>query len=289
MPRQFSSAPFCSSRSSRFWPSWCCRGLAERRRCGPSAWRFTNSRIFSEISTRMCWSSGVGRASPDGFTPRCCWPVYCCCPYCPRLSGSRTARKIPRGAFWACCRSPSVCRFCCFRRQVRCCNRGTRGATGGARPYRLYALSNAGSLLALLSYPAVVEPQLATTHQAWVWSAAYVVFVAVCSIVALGQRRVAVAVDSIDPDHAGAQSPDAKLQLLWLGLAATASALLLCVTHHISQDVAAVPLLWIVPLSLYLLSLIICFEGSGWYRRAWFVRLLPGVSGWNGLRALSRI
>ena len=61
----------------------------------------------------------------------------------------------------------------------------------GARPYRLYALSNAGSLLALLSYPALVEPQLATTHQAWVWSAAYVVFVAVCSTVALGQRPIA--------------------------------------------------------------------------------------------------
>ena len=145
----------------------------------------------------------------------------------------------------------------------------------GARPYRLYALSNAGSLLALLSYPALVEPQLATTHQAWVWSAAYVVFVAVCSTVALGQRPIASPVGAIDPDHAETEPPDAKLQLLWLGLATTAAALLLCVTHHISQDIAAVPLLWIVPLSLYLLSLILCFEGSGWYRRAWFLRLLP--------------
>jgi predicted O-methyltransferase YrrM len=141
----------------------------------------------------------------------------------------------------------------------------------GARPYRLYALSNAGSLLALLSYPVLVEPQLSTTHQAWFWSAAYGAFVVVCSIVAFRSRPAAVSVSLLEE----AERPEAKLQLLWLGLAATASALLVCVTHHMSQDIAAVPLLWIVPLSLYLLSLILCFEGKGWYRREWFFRLLP--------------
>jgi SAM-dependent methyltransferase len=140
-----------------------------------------------------------------------------------------------------------------------------------ARPYRLYALSNAGSLLALLSYPVVVEPLLSTRHQAWIWSVAYGVFVIACSFVAFRQR------DGVLPQAPAAedQRPSGMLQLLWLGLAATASALLLCVTYYISQNIAAVPLLWIVPLALYLLSLILCFEGRNWYRRAWFLRLLP--------------
>jgi spermidine synthase len=141
----------------------------------------------------------------------------------------------------------------------------------GARPYRLYALSNAGSLLALLSYPVLVEPLLSTRLQAWIWSLAYGVFVFVCAAMAFRQR--AVALPKSEP--AENERPGGKLQLLWLGLAATASALLLGVTHHISQNIAAVPLLWIVPLSLYLLSLILCFEGRGWYRRSWFLRLLP--------------
>ena len=140
-----------------------------------------------------------------------------------------------------------------------------------ARPYRLYALSNAGSLLALLSYPVLVEPLLSTRHQAWTWSVAYGAFVVVCAVIAFRQRAVAHPSGKV----AGDRWPDGKLQLLWLGLAATASALLLCVTHHISQNIAAVPLLWIVPLSLYLLSLILCFEGHGWYHRPLFLRLLP--------------
>jgi hypothetical protein len=146
----------------------------------------------------------------------------------------------------------------------------TRGGEG-ARPYRLYALSNAGSLLALLSYPVLVEPLLPTRLQAWIWSLAYGVFVVVCALIA--SRQSAAPPPKSEP--ARAQRPGWKLQLLWLGLAATASALLLCVTHHISQNIAAVPLLWIVPLSLYLLTLILCFEGRNWYRRSLFLRLLP--------------
>jgi len=144
------------------------------------------------------------------------------------------------------------------------------GGRDDARPYRLYALSNAGSLLALLSYPVLVEPFLSTRHQAWIWSVAFGCFVVICATMAVRQR------DGSRPaaEPAADRRPDAKLQLLWLGLAATASALLLCVTQHISQNIAAVPLLWIVPLALYLLSLILCFEGRGWYRRSWFLRLL---------------
>ena len=145
----------------------------------------------------------------------------------------------------------------------------------GARAYRLYALSNAGSLLALLTYPVLVEPLLSTSHQAWIWSVAYSGFVVICAAIAFGQRAAALPAS----ESAATERPDWKLQLLWLGLAATASALLLCVTRYISQNIAAVPLLWIVPLSLYLLSLILCFEGRGWYRREWFLRLLPVLLG----------
>jgi len=140
----------------------------------------------------------------------------------------------------------------------------------GAWPYRFYALSNAGSLLALLSYPVLVEPHSATRHQAFGWSAAYAIFVLACAWISFRQPRGAdPAASERDSRH-----PDWKLQLLWLALAADASALLLSVTTHISQNIAAVPLLWIIPLSLYLLSLILCFEGRRWYRRSWFLRFL---------------
>jgi hypothetical protein len=145
------------------------------------------------------------------------------------------------------------------------------GGRPDAHPYRLYALSNAGSLLALLSYPVLVEPFLSTRLQAWIWSLAYGAFVIACSVVAFRQQDGT----HVFAQRAEDQRPGRLLQLLWLALAATASALLVCVSHHISQDIAAVPLLWIVPLSLYLLSLILCFEGRNWYRRSWFLRLLP--------------
>ena len=143
-------------------------------------------------------------------------------------------------------------------------------AERGSWPYRFYALSNAGSLLALLSYPVLVEPHSTTRHQAFAWSYAYALFVAVCAWIAF-RRRAAPPTN----EEASAQpSPDWKTLLLWAALAADASALLLAVTTHISQDVAAVPLLWIVPLSLYLLSLILCFESERWYRRPIFLKFL---------------
>jgi spermidine synthase len=143
----------------------------------------------------------------------------------------------------------------------------------GKWPYRFYALSNAGSLLALLTYPALVEPYLTTRHQALAWSYGYGLFVAICAWIAFRKRGTLPT-----PQLSGAQpSPDRKKLLLWAALAADASALLLAVTNHISQDVAAVPLLWVVPLSLYLLSLIVCFENTRWYQRPLFLRMLAVV------------
>jgi hypothetical protein len=140
----------------------------------------------------------------------------------------------------------------------------------GNWPYRFYALSNAGSLLALLSYPALVEPHSTTRHQAVGWSYAYGLFAAACAWIAFRKRPSLSAPENSDTYHA----PNWKQLLLWASLAADASALLLAVTNHISQDIAAVPLIWIVPLSLYLLSLILCFENHRWYRRSFFLRFL---------------
>ena len=142
----------------------------------------------------------------------------------------------------------------------------------GAMPYRLYALSNAGSMFALLSYPVLFEPMLTTHQQAGTWSIAYGVFMALCAFTAFRASRFEPAEPAAAETEA--RKPAARQYLLWLLLPATASLLLLAITNHVSQNVAAIPLLWIMPLSLYLLSFILCFEGSGWYRRNPYLQLL---------------
>lgn len=151
-------------------------------------------------------------------------------------------------------------------------------ANSGAVPYRLYALSNAGSMLALLSYPVIVEPILSTSHQAYGWSAAYACLAILCAAVGFFASGGSAKGPSED---SGIATPEAdwKTQGLWIVLAACGSALLLSVTNHITQNVASVPFLWIVPLSLYLLSFILCFDASGWYRRGLFLRLLGVLLG----------
>jgi SAM-dependent methyltransferase len=143
----------------------------------------------------------------------------------------------------------------------------------GAVPYRLFALSNLASLLALLSYPPLVEPNLATRAQALGWSAAYAAFVLLCGATAWRTRAAAAA-----PVEARVEEevpvPPAGRRLLWMALAACASILFLAVTTYLTQDVAAVPFLWILPLSLYLLSFIVCFDAPRWYRRGLFLPLL---------------
>ncbi|MGH9703809.1 MAG: spermidine synthase, partial [Candidatus Acidiferrales bacterium] len=140
----------------------------------------------------------------------------------------------------------------------------------GLRPYRFYALSNAGSMLALLSFPTLVEPNFSSVRQAFGWSFAYAVVAVLCA--AIGFRangKVATL-----PANLEVPLPDWKTQSLWIALAACGSALLLSITNHISQNIAAVPFLWIIPLCLYLLSFILCFEGPRWYRRDLFIWLL---------------
>jgi MFS family permease len=162
----------------------------------------------------------------------------------------------------------------------------------GRSPYRLFALSNLASMLALLGYPFLLEPWIATRVQAWGWSAGYVVFVGLCVLAARKSgRSPAMPVspasgleNGVAVDRDVDERPAVARQLLWCALAATSSALLLAVTSHITQNIAAVPLLWIVPLSLYLISFILCFDGMGWYRRELFLAMLAaalGVMAWT--------
>ena len=141
-------------------------------------------------------------------------------------------------------------------------------------PYRLFALSNFASLLALLSFPVLVEPNLANRLQAQVWSIAYVAFAAACGLTAWRSSATAPAASAVPVDPAEfVERPSWMLRGLWLGLSASASILLLAVTTHLTQDVAPIPFLWIVPLTAYLLTFIICFEMPRLYVRPIFLPL----------------
>ena len=151
----------------------------------------------------------------------------------------------------------------------------------GAMPYRLYALSNAGSMFALLSYPVLFEPVFTTHQQAWMWSVAYgLVHRAVRRGGVRTGNALALAPEPMaGPDDPEAVPPGARQYAMWLALPACASVLLMAITNHMSQNVAAIPFLWVLPLSIYLLSFILCFEGSGWYRRNPYLQLLAVALG----------
>lgn len=139
-------------------------------------------------------------------------------------------------------------------------------------PWRLFALSNAASLAALLSYPVLIEPNLNVPLQAWVWSAAYLVFIGLTAWVAW--KFAASAPPPVAGESMPEPAPAFGRRILWVMLAACASILLLALTTHLTQDVAAIPFLWIIPLTVYLLTFILCFETSRAYQRALFLPLL---------------
>lgn len=147
-----------------------------------------------------------------------------------------------------------------------------------AVPYRLFALSNFASLLALLSYPVLIEPFLPLAAQSIAWSAAYGVFALLCAATALGSARHGVAVPAgplpAAASDASEQTPSRGDRLLWVALSAVASSMLLAVTNHLTQNIASVPFLWVVPLSIYLISFILCFDHPRWYRRTLFLALV---------------
>lgn len=155
----------------------------------------------------------------------------------------------------------------------------------GRSPYRLYALSNVGSLLALLSYPFVFEPLMSRRAQAWSWSAGLVLYLLCILLCARKIWRTepvptpspeGLAEPVVDPGPvaAGGDRPNRGISVLWLLLPACASALLLAVTNKLCLDVAVFPFLWIVPLAIYLLSFIVAFDNPRWYRRGPFTLLL---------------
>lgn len=149
----------------------------------------------------------------------------------------------------------------------------------GKSPYRLYALSNVASLLALLTYPFLFEPALDLPDQTLFWSYGYALFIVACALSAFTLLRF----EELKHSAAGKKakvtvkkrvpkSVIAKSQiLLWLGLSATGSILLLAITNKLTQDVAVIAFLWILPLSLYLITFIIAFDSPRWYHRGFWV------------------
>jgi hypothetical protein len=159
------------------------------------------------------------------------------------------------------------------------------------RTYRLYALSNVGSLLGLVSYPFGIERMLDLPQQAWLWAGLFALFAAGCGAIAWRAAQHPEA----STTHGGASDvtlggnytsevPTEKAGptrlVLWLLLAFTASVMFLATTNQLSQDVAAVPFLWALPLAIYLLTFILCFDRPDWYSRRWMlvVAALAGIA-----------
>ncbi len=152
--------------------------------------------------------------------------------------------------------------------------------------YRLFALSNLGSLLGLLAFPFAIEPFVSTRVQSWAWSAAYALFV-LTSVVCTWKVGLAGVVQGmrtrvVNLDDAAAVAqvppPTARHYLVWWGYSALGSVLLLASTSHMTQNIASVPFLWVLPLTLYLLTFVVVFEGRGgrgWYTpRVWLLPVL---------------
>jgi len=146
--------------------------------------------------------------------------------------------------------------------------------TRGTPPYWLFAVSNAGSLLALISYPVVFEPFFSRPEQSLAWSCAYVAFVLLAAGIAWSLRKTGVP----EMERDSHPLPAWGLRLFWVVLAACPSALLASLTNHLTQNVAPVPFLWILLLSVYLLSFILCFESNRFYWRGfYFLLLIPSL------------
>jgi len=154
----------------------------------------------------------------------------------------------------------------------------------GSSPYRLFALSNFASMLALVGYPFLFEPWLASPQQSWAWSGAYFLFVVTCAALAWRSRTLAP-LERATPSAAEAAepAPSALTLAVWLALATMGSVMLLAVSNHLTQNISSIPLLWVIPLAIYLLSFILCFEGTRWYQRDAYLGFLVWilcVMGW---------
>jgi hypothetical protein len=150
------------------------------------------------------------------------------------------------------------------------------GHPNGPDPYFLYASSNIGSFLALLSYPVLLEPMFTLRTQNLIWTGTYgllIVLIAACGVLLLRSPVAAAAV--AQTEETDAPPPPWRLRLRWIFLAAVPSGLLIAVTAHISTDVAAAPLLWVLPLSLYLLTWVLVFQSRPLLPHKWVLMAQP--------------
>ena len=138
----------------------------------------------------------------------------------------------------------------------------------GSSPYRLFALSNLASMLALLGYPFLFEPWFGSPGQSWGWSAGYAGFVLLCGALAWRCRELPeLESQGLQQPSASEPAPPARSIVLWLALSAMGSVMLLAISNHLTQNISSIPLLWVIPLAVYLVTFILCFESSRWYRR----------------------
>ncbi|HEY4973810.1 MAG TPA: hypothetical protein VII41_09390, partial [Steroidobacteraceae bacterium] len=150
------------------------------------------------------------------------------------------------------------------------------GHPSGPDPYFLYASSNIGSFLALLSYPVLLEPMFTLRTQNLIWTGGYgllIVLIAACGVLLL-RASPSAGVDVL-AEHTDAPAPPWILRARWIFLAAVPSGLLIAVTAHISTDVAAAPLLWVLPLSLYLLTWVLVFQSRPLLPHKWMLLVQP--------------
>jgi hypothetical protein len=150
------------------------------------------------------------------------------------------------------------------------------GHPNGPDPYFLYASSNIGSFLALLSYPVLLEPMFTLRTQNLIWTSGYgllIVLIGACGVLLLRSSMTA-AVDVL-ADDSDTPAPAWILRARWIFLAAVPSGLLIAVTAHISTDVAAAPLLWVLPLSLYLLTWVLVFQSRPLLPHKWMLMAQP--------------
>ena len=163
------------------------------------------------------------------------------------------------------------------------------GHPNGPDPYFLYASSNIGSFLALLSYPVLLEPMFTLRTQNLIWTGGYgllIALIAACGVLLL--RSPVMAARDLQAEETDAPAPSWALRARWIFLAAVPSSLLIAVTAHISTDVAAAPLLWVLPLSLYLLTWVLVFQSRPLLPHTWVLMAQPlAISGVVVLLALA--
>ncbi len=150
-------------------------------------------------------------------------------------------------------------------------------------PYRLFALSNLASMLALLGYPFVFEPWITTRQQALGWSVGFGIFAVLIAASAWTGLRNSYAESDTESALGDTHTdipdkPTATQKVIWISLSAMGAILLLAVSNHLTQNISSIPLLWVVPLVLYLITFILCFDAksgqSSWYQRTLWIPML---------------